>query len=465
MSDQNQETPSNGTTTMYIYSITLVAALGGLLFGYDTAVIAGAIGSIQEYFSLSNTEMGWAASSALVGSFLGAAMAGYISLTLGRKKTLLISAVLFGISAVGTALPESLTELVIYRIIGGMGVGIASMVSPMFIAELAPPAIRGRLVSYQQFAIVIGILVVYFVNLMIVGRGDIDWNVSVGWRWMFGSELIPATLFFLLLFLVPESPRWLAMKERWEESFKVLSKIGGEKLAKFELEEIKESLKVDPDTKQKISLFSKGILTVIVLGSSISLFQQITGINVILYYGPVIFQNMGSDLSGALLLQLITGAINMIFTLIAMLTIDKLGRKKLWIIGSIGMGFGITGVGFTAFFDYTGVYALVPMLLFIAAFAMSLGPVTWVLLSELFPNRVRGRAMSIAVAVQWLSNFLVSITFPILFGFNAAVPFWLYGLFCVGALLLGIYVIPETKGKTLEEIEELWIPKAQETAK
>ena len=202
-----------------------------------------------------------------------------------------------------------------------------------------------------------------------------------------------------------------------------------------------------------------------VLGASISLFQQITGINVILYYGPVIFENMGSDLNGALLLQLITGAINMIFTLIAIATIDKLGRKKLWIIGSIGMGFGITGVGFTAFFEYTGVYALVPMLLFIASFAMSLGPVTWVLLSELFPNRIRGRAMSIAVAIQWLSNFLVSITFPIFFGINAAVPFWLYGFFCIGALLLGIYAIPETKGKTLEEIEELWIPKAQETAK
>jgi len=453
---------SQNGKTAYVSRITLVAALGGLLFGYDTAVISGAIGSVRDYFTLNSAEMGWAASSALVGSLIGAAAAGFLSSKLGRKKTLLLAALLFTISAIGTALPESLLEFVIYRIIGGMGVGMASMVSPMFIAEIAPPAIRGRLVSYQQFAIVIGIVVVYFVNYFIAGQGDMVWNVQKGWRWMFGSEAIPAMIFFVLLFLIPESPRWLAMKDRWDEAFKVLTRVGSEKLAQLEIKEIKASLSTSISST-KVSFKDQGILTVVLVGVIISFFQQGTGINVILYYGPEIFKSMGSRLDAALLLQIVTGIINMVFTLIAMATIDRLGRKTLWIIGSTGMAFGITGVGFVAYYQYTGVWALFPMLLFIASFAMSLGPVTWVLLSEIFPNKVRSKAMSIAIATMWISNFIISLTFPIMLGnpylnenFHGAFPFWVYGLLCVGSLLFGLGVIPETKGKTLEEMEKLW---------
>lgn len=452
----------------YVAGITLVATLGGLLFGYDTAVISGAIGYLKSHFELTGAEMGWAASSALVGSFAGAALAGWLSLTLGRKKTLLLAALLFAISAIGTALPQSLTELVIYRIIGGAGVGIASMTSPMYIAEIAPANIRGRLVSFYQLAIVIGILVVYFVNYMISGQGDESWNLDLGWRWMFGSEAIPATLFFILLFFVPESPRWLAIKNRWDESLKVLIKIGGEKLAKFELEEIKESLRVKPNSSQ-ISIFTPGILLVVIIGIVISIFQQATGINVILYYGPEIFKTMGSNMDAALIQTIIVGAVNLLFTVVAILFIDRLGRKPLWIIGSVGMAFGISGIGFAAYFQYTGVGALISMLIFIGSFAMSLGPVTWVLLSEIFPNKVRGKAMSIAVAAQWISNFLVSLSFPmmnenpyLLEKFNGGFPFWVYGILCLGSIAFGILVIPETKGKTLEEMEALWLPRDQD---
>ncbi len=454
--------PSQNAYTTFI---TLVATLGGLLFGYDTAVISGAIGSVRTYFELSPAQMGWAASSALVGCIIGALMAGFMGNVLGRKRSLVIAALLFLVSAVGTALPELFTTFVIYRIIGGIGVGIASMLSPMYIAEVSPPHVRGRLVSYNQFAIIFGMLVVYFVNYHIAGQGDDQWNVNSGWRWMFGSEAIPAVLFLILLLAVPESPRWLAMKNRFDQAAGILSKIVGQQEAAREMDEIKASLKNDGNTKKASlkDLFKANLPTVLLIGISLSVLQQVTGINVFLYYAPEIFKQMGSKTDAALLQTIVVGAVNLVFTVIAILTVDRFGRKPLMMIGSIGMGICISAIGFAAYNNNTDVWLLTFVLGYIAFFALSLGPVTWVLLSEIYPNRVRSLALSIAVAAQWIANFGVSQTFPMLMEnetllrhFNGGFPFWVYGSMCLVSLWFNWKIVPETKGRTLEDMEKLW---------
>jgi SP family xylose:H+ symportor-like MFS transporter len=467
-----------GQNLPYIISITLAATLGGLLFGYDTAVISGAIGSLRTYFELSSAQTGWAASSALVGCVIGAAVAGLIADRLGRKPGLLIAAFLFTVSAIGSAIPESFTTFIIYRIVGGVGVGIASMLSPMYIAEIAPEHLRGRLVSLNQFAIVFGMLVVYFVNYGISLQGDAVWNVNVGWRWMFGSETIPAALFFLLMIFAPRSPRWLMLAGQEQKANTVLSKIMNAQYAKKALAEIKESLHIDLN-KPKVKLLGKGFGWVLFIGIMLSVFQQITGINVILYYAPAIFEQLGGGTTDTALLQtIVVGAVNLIFTVVAILTVDRLGRKPLMIFGSLGMGICITAVGTTAYLQITDAWILIFMLGYIASFALSLGPVVWVLLSEIFPNSIRGKAMAIAVAAQWISNFAVSQTFPMMMDspflldrFHGGFPFWLYGAMCVVTIIFVWKYVPETKGKRLEEMEELWrkksdlVPEDTETQK
>ena len=452
---------------MFTTFITLVATLGGLLFGYDTAVISGAIGSVRVYFDLNSAQMGWAASCALVGCVIGALVAGMISNRLGRKKSLILAAVLFLISAIGTALPDRFTVFIIYRIIGGVGVGIASMLSPMYIAEVSPPHIRGRLVSWNQFAIIFGMLVVYFVNYYIAGQGDNQWNIDSGWRWMFGSEAIPALLFLFLLFAVPESPRWLAIKGRFDQAMEVLTKVVGKYEAEKEMNDIKNSLERSKGTKKATlsSLFEPNIYLVLVIGIALSILQQVTGINVFLYYAPEIFKQMGSNTDAALLQTIVVGAVNLLFTVIAILTVDRFGRRPLMIIGSAGMGICISAIGFAAYYQNTDVWLLTFVLGYIAFFALSLGPVTWVLLSEIYPNRVRSLALSIAVAAQWISNFAVSQTFPMLMEnetllhqFNGGFPFWVYGAMCVVSVWFNWKIVPETKGKTLEDMEKLWQP-------
>ena len=449
-------------SAVYIFMVCIVAALGGLLFGYDTGVINGAIGPLKTYFALDAKAEGWAMGCALLGCAIGAASAGVFSDWLGRKKVLIYSAILFFISAMGTAFPKTITAFIVFRIIGGLGVGAASISSPMYIAEISPARIRGRMVSVNQFAIVTGFLVVYFVNYFIALQGDHVWNEQVGWRWMFGSEAIPAVLLLVLLFFVPESPRWLTKKGRGEEALMILSRVDGAEYAKTELLEIEDAIAHESGSLKQ--LLQPGMKIVLVMGIVLAVLQQVTGINVFLYFGTEIFKKMGSGTNAALLQTVIVGAVNMTFTIIAIWTVDKLGRKPLMLIGSAGMGISLLAMGLAAYFQRTELWMLLFILSYIACFALSVGPVTWVILSEIFPTRIRGRAMAIATVCLWVANYIVSQTFPmmdenqwLLARFHHAFPFWVYGVF--SAVLLGFVwrFVPETKGKTLEEIEKYWM--------
>jgi SP family xylose:H+ symportor-like MFS transporter len=462
----------------YIWGITLVATLGGLLFGYDTAVISGTVHSLKINFidprglneMAANSLLGFTVSSALIGCIIGGLSGGWMALKLGRRSSMKAAAILLIISAIGSGFPELflapvgnnaaafLTPFIIYRIIGGIGVGLASMLSPMYIAEISPAAKRGNLVSWNQFAIIFGMLVVYFVNWTISKQGNETWLHEFGWRWMFFSETIPGTLFLVLLFFVPESPRWLVMQQKEEKAFAILSKINGKQIADQVLQEIKETVSGVGSSK----LFSYGIL-IVVVGVLLSVFQQFVGINVVLYYAPEIFKNMGSTTDASLLQTIIVGAINLTFTVLAIFTVDRFGRKPLMIIGALGMALSMVALGFTFYIQNIGIAALLFMLTYVASFAVSWGPVTWVLLSEIFPNRIRGRAMAVAVAAQWISNYLVSWTFPMMDKssslnnvFHHGFAYWIYGgMGLLAAWFMWKYV-PETKGKSLEEMEKLW---------
>jgi MFS transporter, SP family, xylose:H+ symportor len=446
----------------YILFIALSAALGGLLFGYDTAVISGAIGNLTEYFQLNPVEIGWAISSALVGCLIGAFFSDYLSNRLGRKTTMIITAILFILNSIGTALPNSFTMFVIFRIIGGIGVGIASMVVPMYIAEIAPPKRRGALVGNYQLAIVIGIVVVYFVNYFIALQGDAHWNLTIGWRWMFGSEIIPSVLYLVFIFLIPESPRWLLQKGKSTEAITVLQKISTDKDAVQVQKEIQNSLQQEDKNQWKYlanPLFKKALF----VGVGLSILQQLTGINAILYYAPEIFKSLGSAADTSLLETSILGVVNLIFTLLAIKWVDKMGRKPLLYIGSIGMTIALAAVGSFIYYDAVGNWVLPFLLLFMASFSISWGPIVWVLLSEIFPNKIRSLALAISVFIQWVANFVITQFFPTLVEnqwlndtFNGAFPFYLFSVICLFSLFFVWKKIPETKNKTLEQMETLW---------
>ncbi len=461
----------------YARRITLIATLGGLLFGYDTAVISGTVGALNWYFVLpralseiaANSLLGFTVSSALIGCVIGGAIAGFMGNFFGRKKSLLIAAILFMITSIGSALPELgfkpigdggwevLPQFIVYRVIGGIGVGMASLLSPLYIAEIAPANRRGQLVSYNQLAIIIGMLLVYFVNYAISLRGDDLWLNTVGWRWMFGSETVPSALFFALLFFIPESPRWLMMKGRDEKALSILQRISGKERSRDISAEIRGSFVV---TSGRIFSFGPKL---IVIGVMLAVFQQFVGINVVMYYGPEIFKNLGSGTSAALLQTLIVGGVNFLFTIVAIASVDKFGRKPLQIAGALVMAAAMIALGFVFQSTQLGLAALFCMLFFMAGFSFSWGPVVWVLLSEIFPNKIRGRAMSVAVAVMWISNYLVSWTFPMLDKstlltnlFHHGFSYWLYGFMAILAAFFMWKWVPETKGKTLEEMEKLW---------
>lgn len=453
--------------------ITIVAALGGLLFGYDTGVINGTQFYFSKYFELDGAMKGWVVSSALIGCFVGAISAGFMTKTLGRKVSLIIAALLFTISAWGSGLPsmlpESITLLVIFRIIGGLGIGLASMAAPTYIAEIAPKDKRGVLVSFYQLAIVTGFFVVFLATYFIGESFDAQGNIEEGWRWMFWSELIPCMLFLILTFFIPKSPRWLVLVGREDEALSVLNKLHESEVADNEISEIKKSIKKEENVgTREVSVFQKSVIPIIIIGSLLSLFQQLTGINAVLYYGSDIFEKaLGYGQEDVLQQQVLLAAVNFLFTFIAMFTVDKFGRKPLIIIGSVGMVLGFTLLGGSLYLDAVGVISLIGVLMFIGAFAMSMGPVTWVLLSEMFPNKIRSVAMSIAVAVQWAGNYLVSQSFPIIADseanvhgvWNKSLP---YVIFSVCIILLIIFTkkyVIETKGRSLEELEDIWAEK------
>jgi len=446
----------------YILFIAFSAALGGLLFGYDTAVISGAIGNLTEYFQLTPIETGWAISSALVGCLVGAFFSDYLSDKFGRKVTMLITAVLFILNSVGTALPISFSMFVLFRIVGGVGVGIASMVVPMYIAEIAPPKRRGALVGNYQLAIVIGIVVVYFVNYFIALQGDANWNLNTGWRWMFGSELIPSLLFLFFIFLIPESPRWLFQKGETNKAVAVLQKLNSEDEVVRVQSEIENSLHQENINQWKHfgnPIYKKALF----VGIGLSVLQQLTGINAILYYAPEIFKSLGSSTDVSLLETSILGVVNLIFTVLAIKLVDKMGRKPLLYIGSIGMTIALAAVGLFIYFDALGNWVLPFLLLFMAAFSISWGPIVWVLLSEIFPNNIRSLALAISVFIQWVANFVVTQVFPSLVEnkwlndhFNGAFPFYLFSGICLFSLLFVWKKVPETKNKSLEQMDTLW---------
>ncbi|SHI30465.1 D-xylose transporter XylE [Algibacter luteus] len=464
----------------YLIKLTLVATLGGLLFGYDTGVISGTVGSLDSFFvtpkglseAAANAFKGFLVASALIGCIIGGIFGGLVSKKLGRKKGLILAALLFLISALGSAMPEMFikpigeldhtfsTIFIFYRILGGIGVGLASMLSPLYIAEIAPADSRGKLVSFNQLAIVGGFMVVYFVNYFISRGGGSDaWLNEVGWRWMFASEVIPAGLFLGLLFFVPDTPRSLMLKNKPEEALDVLIKVNGEEEGKRILAEIEHSV-TETDSSGKLLSYGWGI---ILIGIALSVFQQFVGINVVLYYAPEIFKSIDPNTDGALLLTIIVGIVNFLFTIIAVKTVDKRGRKPLMLIGALGMAIAMLALGFVFFSGATGYLALACMMLYVASFALSWGPVVWVLLSEIFPNKIRGKAMAVAVAAQWISNYLVSLTFPMMNDntalteqFNHGFAYWVYGVMSLLAMWFVWKFVPETKGKTLEEMENLW---------
>ncbi len=448
--------------------ITLVASLGGMLFGYDTGVINGTQFYFTKYFELDSVMKGWVVGSALIGCFLGAILSGPISKKLGRKKSLIIAAVLFTLSAWGSGLPEfmpqSVSLLVFFRIIGGLGIGIASMNAPTYIAELSPAAIRGKMVTYYQLAIVIGFFVVFLATYTIGEAGDETYNLTKGWRLMFWSELIPCLLFLGLLSLVPKSPRWLMMQGKEEEARKVLSSVHGEENAEREIKEIADSL--DTEERPKFSiLFKKSFLPIVLIGSALSGLQQFTGINAVLYYGADIFEKaLGFGQEDVLKQQLLLAGVNLICTFVAMFSVDKLGRKPLIYLGCFGMILGFVLLGTTLMFQKVGIISLIGILLFIGSFALSMGPIVWVLLSEMFPNKIRTMAMSVAVAVQWAMNYFVSQSFPIVVDskanqgdfWNGSLPYFIFIGFIILTVILTRKYIPETKGKSLEELENVW---------
>jgi SP family arabinose:H+ symporter-like MFS transporter len=430
--------------------ISLVAACGGLLFGFDTAVIAGVTPFIGPYFGLDELGLGWAVSSVLVGCVLGTQLAGKPSDRLGRKKTLLGTAVLFFAGALGSALAEGFGAFILYRILGGVGVGAASVLSPVYIAEIAPPARRGRLVSVNQLALVIGILVAFFTNYYLAPLG------ADNWRWMLGVGAVPALLFFVFLLFVPESPRWLLLKGRRPEALAVLGTIVPRAQAERELRQMEIALGETPRSGFK-ELFTPGYRRLLVMGIVLAVLQQATGINAILYYAPVIFEKAGSGTDVALLQTVAVGLVNLVFTLVAMATVDRFGRRPLLLLGQATMALFLLLLSAVFFLGrLEGLGVMGSLLGFIAAFAVSSGPVTWVLISEIYPNHLRGLAVSVATLALWVANFAVSYTFPaMLAGWQGGYTFLFYGVVNLLGFVFIKMTVPETKGKSLEELQYL----------
>jgi len=420
------------------------------MFGFDVAIISGAVPFIQPYFGWNELQLGWGVSSLLVGAIVGAFGSGVLSDLYGRKKILIVVALFFAVSCIFTSLATSSVIFITARLFGGLAVGAASVLSPMYVAEVSPPRNRGMLVAIYQLAIVLGILCSYTINYGLH-------NTENNWRWMFATGIVPSVLFFAGLFFIPESPRWLFKAGRQEESLKVLTRIGGESLAKVEIVEIAESLKGSSSTVSLGELFKPSARKVMIVGFLLAVFVQISGINTIVDYAPKILLAAGVEINNALLQTSLVGLINFIFTFVAILFIDKTGRRSLYLIGSTGMVITLIMLAISFYLKMQGIFTLICILLFIAFFASCIGPVFWTLVSEIFPNRIRGKALAFASFTQWIFNFLVVLLFPhFLASVGGAKTFLFLALMSLFQLLFTYFYVPETKGKSLEEIEQLW---------
>jgi sugar porter (SP) family MFS transporter len=451
----------------FLWLVCLVAAMGGLLFGYDWVVIGGAKAFYEPFFRITDQTRllrGWAQSSALVGCLIGAVVSGIISDKSGRKRLLILSGLLFTVSAIGTAFAWNFLFFNVFRIIGGIGIGLASNLSPMYIAEISPAAMRGRFVSINQLTIVIGILAAQIVNWLIAqpvpkGAGAdyilSSWNGQYGWRWMFGAETIPALVFFLLMFFVPESPRWLLKYGKTSQATRILERLGGEQYAAIEVADIRKTLASEEIARVNFrDLAEPKLSKIVLLGVFLAVFQQWCGINVIFNYAQEVFAAAGYGVSDILFTIVITGVVNLVFTFVAIYTVDRFGRRILMLIGAGGLAgiYAVLGAGY--YFRSTGIHMLILVVSAIGCYAMSLAPITWVVISEIFPNRIRGAAMSVAVFSLWVGCASLTLTFPYLkAGLGAHGAFWLYGVICVIGFIVIAAKLPETKGKSLEDIE------------
>ncbi len=439
----------------YVLLLAAVAALGGLLFGYDTAVIAGAIKYLTSHFQLDEVSEGWAVSNVLVGCMIGAATAGPLSDRLGRKKVMILAAGLFALSALGSALPKAFWQLVAARMLGGFAVGAASILSPLYIAEVSPPAIRGRLVSLNQITIITGMLVVSLVNWRIASPLDESWNVAFGWRWMFASETLPAALFLLCLMLVPESPRWLAKQGRRDQSLAILTRISGARRAQAEMAEIEQAIAQEGARFRE--LFKPGIRAALAIAVVMAVLQQVTGINAVMYYAPKVFESAQVSPTQALAQTVAVQVVNLALTLVSLWLVDRVGRRPILLATSAAMGVSLALLGAAFHLELASGWVFLFTLLYVGSFALAMGPVVWVVLAEIFPTRTRGRAMAVATVALWIACFAVSQTVPWMFDhLGQAQTFWTYGIMCAVSLVFVWAFIPETKGKTLEQIERSW---------
>src|SRR5260221_1698484 len=430
----------------YIFFISMVAAFGGLLFGFDIAIFSGTIPFIQPYYQLSEAQLGWTGSSLYVGCIVGTLLTGYATDHFGRKLPLIIAAAMFTASSILMGWAGSHSMLVFWRIIAGIGVGAASMLSPLYIAEVSPAAFRGRMVSINQLPVVTGILLAYFSNYVLA---DFENN----WRWMFSSGAVPAVLFFIFVFFVPESPRWLLSKGQVEKAKAILAKISSSNVD-LEVKEIQT--RAQSAVKGNFSdLLQPGIFSLVALGITIAVFQQISGANAIFFYAPIIFEKAGMNVQDQLMQQIMIGFINLIFTLLAMQLVDKLGRKKLMVSGAFLMALWLLLVGICYSFELFAGYTLTIFVLsFIATYATTLAPVTWVLISEIFPTRVRGLAISLATGMLWVACFALAYGFPVLIEWlDASQTFYFFSAICLLYFFILLKYVPETKGKTLEQFE------------
>ncbi|MFA5056974.1 MAG: sugar porter family MFS transporter [Opitutaceae bacterium] len=441
------------TTKPYILFVSVVAAVGALLFGYDTAVVSGTVDALRTHFALDPLRLGWVVGSALIGSVAGVVLAGPITDWAGRRTVLAFSAFLFLISGIWCYLSRSETELVIARIVGGVGIGFASLLVPVYIAEIAPPKIRGAMVLLNQIGILVGMLLSYMVNAWIGSWGNDQWLADVGWRIMLGASAIPAAIFFILSFVIPESPRWLFKKGRAEAARKVLQKLHGADVVEAEKQEIQASL--SQHQAKLADLFQKGLRGTVIMAVILAFFQAITGINIVMYYAPTIFTTAGVSTSKALSHSVIIGLVMLIFTMGAMCLVDRLGRRPIMMLGSAGMGIALVLLGF--FFTSAGGSGwglLACILAYVSFFSVGMGGVYFVVVSEIFPTRIRGTAASLSVVVLWCGNYLISLLFPSMLAALGNVTFYVFAFMCLLCFIFVFAFLPETKGKTLEDLEK-----------